>query len=552
VKGPAFRDALALVGAPARRVALPVSIGIVTFLLTAGPSVLASRNIRWMSQGDPATYFLSWHFFRNTPWGWPLGINPRYGAELAGGIAHADNVPLLTLSAKVVEKWLPDVCQPFGSWLFASFVLQAWFAWLLVGLLTDCRFSRACGTALFVLAPPFLWRLQGHYAMQGQWLLLAALYLCLGPRRLPRGAVWPLLAFVASLVHSYITAMVLGLWLTDWLRRVYTDRRKPADAVELALVPGVVLLGFWQAGLFEISEGLAKKGFGKYRMNLLSLVDPSGWSYVLPDIPEGRGDYEGFNYLGAGGILLALVALPALRHAWPALHARRQYWPLFVVLLSFTCFAVSTSIGFGSLTLRIPVPACFVEQANLLRASGRMFWPVFYALLWVLVRHVARHYSPRAAGVLLATAVLLQAVDTSAGWLPIRRELSIAGEAWPSQLKSPFWARVPQKYGVIRLVPPKNQAPNYATFAYFCAMHGLATDAVYLARIDRVELARAKREAESVIKDGKYAPHTLYVLNDALESEARATLRPGIDFLGRIDGFLVLAPGWTEKEAPRF
>jgi hypothetical protein len=111
---------------------------------------------------------------------------------------------------------------------------------------------------------------------------------------------------------------------------------------------------------------------------------------------------------------------------------------------------------------------------------------------------------------------------------------------------------VPQKYGVIRLVPPKNQAPNYATFAYFCAMHGLATDAVYLARIDRVELARAKREAESVIKDGKYAPHTLYVLNDALESEARATLRPGIDFLGRIDGFLVLAPGWTEKEAPRF
>jgi hypothetical protein len=175
-----------------------------------------------------------------------------------------------------------------------------------------------------------------------------------------------------------------------------------------------------------------------------------------------------------------------------------------------------------------------------------MFWPGFYALLWVLVRHVIQTYSSRAGSVLLGAAVLLQAVDTSAGWLPIRRDQSITGDSWPSPLKSPFWTKVPQKYHVIRLIPPKNQAPNYATFVYFAA------DAVYLARIDLVELARAKRDANSVIKNGRYAPRTLNVLNDALESEARATLRPGIDLLERIDGFLVLAPGWTEKEAPRF
>jgi hypothetical protein len=548
VKGPAFRHALAAVRDAGRRAALPLGIGLVAFLLTAGPSVLAWRNIRWMSEGDPATYFLSWHFFRDTPWGFPLGINPRYGAELAGGIAHADNVPLLALVGKLVRGWLPDVCQPYGLWLCACFSLQAWFAWLLVGLVTNCWFSRACGTALFVLAPPFLWRLQGHYAMQGQWLVLAALYLCLGPRHSARGPLWPLLAFTSSLVHSYITAMVLGLWLTDWLRRICFDERKRADAIQLALVPGVVLLGFWQAGLFEISEGIAKKGFGKYRMNVLSLVDPSGWSYLLPDIPEGRGDYEGFNYLGVGALLLALLALSALRHAWPTLRSKRQYWPLFGLLLALTGFALSTSVGFASLTLRIPLPDSFVERANLLRASGRMFWPVFYVLLWVLVRHVTRRYSSRVAGTLLATALLLQAVDTSAGWLPIRRDLAIAGDTWPSPLESPFWAKVPERYDVIRLIPPKNQAPKYATFAYFAAMHGLATDAVYLARIDLAKLARARRDAEGVIKQGKYAPRTLYVLNDdALEDDARAMLRPGVDLLERIDGFLVLAPGWTGK-----
>ena len=548
MKDPRFRDALAAVRDAGRRAALPVGIGLVAFLLVVGPSVLAWRNILWMSEDDPATYFLSWHFFRDTPWGFPLGINPRYGAELAGGIAHTDNVPLVALLGKLVGVLLPDVGQPYGVWLCACFVLQAWFAWLLVGLVTNSWVSRACGTALFVLAPPFLWRLQGHYALQGQWLVVAALYVCFGPRRLARGPGWPLLAFTSSLVNSYITAMVLGLWLSDWLRRICFEERKRVDAVELALVPGVVLLGFWQAGLFEIGKGLAKSGFGRFRMNLLSLVDPSGWSYVLPDIPEGRAEYEGFNYLGAGGILLALVALSALRHAWPALRSRRQYWPLFGLLLALTGIAISNTIGLASLTFQIPVPDAFVKKVNLLRATGRMFWPVFYVLLWVLVRHVTRRYSTRAAGALLATAVLLQAVDTSAGWIPIRRDLSIVGNTWPSPLESPFWARVPERYRVIRLIPPKNQARNYQTFAYFAAMNGLATNAVYLSRMDSAKLARARRMGESMIKDGKYEPHTLYVLNDdALESKARASLRSGVDLLERIDGFLVLAPGWTAK-----
>jgi hypothetical protein len=325
-------------------VALPVSIGVVTFLPTAGPSVLAWRNIRWMSQGDPATYFLSWHFFRNTPWGWPLGTNPRYGAELAGGIAHADNIPLLTLCAKAVEEWLPMFASSsaLGSSPASCFRRDSrGSSW---GSSRTLDFRERAVLRCSCLHRPFSGACKGHYAMQGQWLVLAALYLCLGPRRFVRGAVWPLLVFVAALVNAYIAAMVLGLWLTDWLRRVRFDRRKRADAVELASVSGMVLLGFWQAGFFEIGEGIVKAGFGKYRMNLLSRVDSSGWSYVLADIPEGRGDYEGFNYLGAGGIVLALIALPALRHAWPALRSRPQYWPLFGLLLALSGLAVSTSI----------------------------------------------------------------------------------------------------------------------------------------------------------------------------------------------------------------
>ncbi|HEY0466127.1 MAG TPA: DUF6311 domain-containing protein, partial [Polyangiaceae bacterium] len=262
-----------------------------------GCRVLNGRNIAWMQEGDPAQYFLGWQFFRMTPWGFPLGANPRFGMEIGSGLAYTDNVPLFALTFKTIAPWLPMPFQYHGVWLLLCFVLQAWFAWLLIGLITRLPLPRAGGTLLFVFAPAMLARLAGHYTLFGQWTVVAALYLCLGPRRLARGPAWPLLAFTVALIHWYLMAMVIGLWLTDWLRRVLFEGRKPADFVQLVAVPALLLLAFWQAGFFIPGRVLLQQGFGEYKMNVLSLLDPSGWSYLLKDIPEGAGEYEGFNFL---------------------------------------------------------------------------------------------------------------------------------------------------------------------------------------------------------------------------------------------------------------
>jgi hypothetical protein len=527
----------------AEQVAIPFVLGVLAFLGVTGGRILAPRNIAWLGNGDPATYFLSWDFFRHTPWGSPLGLNPRYGAELGSAIAYADNLPLFALPFKVVSRWLPEPFQYFGIWILCCFVLQAWFGWLLTGLVTRERLSRACGTALFVLAPPFLWRLQGHYQMEGQWLVLAALYLCFGPRTLGRGAAWPLLAFTASLVHSYLTAMVLGLWLADWLRRLIFEAHTRATLVQFLAVPCVVVLAFWQAGLFTVGSGAVSTGFGYYRMNLASLIDPSGWSYVLPDLREAPGDYEGFNYLGLGGILLLVAALPALKGVLPVLRAKRQYWPLLVLLVCLTLFAVSNNIGLADGELSIPLPQSVIDRADLLRSSGRLFWPVFYVLFWVSLRAICRLYPPRVVTAILCITVTAQVVDISAGLRPIRRDLLVAGSTWDSPLKSPFWTQVPARYCEIRLASPKNQAPHYAVFAYFAALHGMSTDAAYLARIDDEKLKRAKREASHAVHQGVYSARTLYVLERWQEAAARRSVHD-TDLLEWVDGFLVLAPNW--------
>jgi len=526
------------------QIAIPILMGIVAFFVVTGGRTLNPRNIAWLSKDDPATYFLGWHFFRNTPWGWPLGVSPRYGAEVGSAIAFVDNVPLFAFPFKLISHWLPATFQYFGIWTLCCFVLQTWFGWLLVGLVTRIPFQRACGAAFFMLAPPFLWRLIGHYQMEGQWLVLAALYISLGPRRLSRGYAWPLLAFTVGLVHSYMTAMVLGLWLADWLRRVLFEERTLAEFIQPVLVPGVVLLGFWQAGLFVIGNGIVKHGFGEYKMNLLSLVDPSGWSYLLKDIPEGDGEYEGFNFLGLGGILLAVASLRAWKDVWPALQNKRQYWPLVGLLLGLTLFAISNRIGFASHTFEIPLSKAWIDRANLLRGCGRMFWPVFYALLFVLIRTLFKYYPPRAAAIMLFVAILIQAVDTSAGWRPIRRDLMIAGPSWDSPLKSAFWSQVPSTYEVIRVVPVRNQPAHYADLAYFAAMHGMSTDAVYLARIDEDQVQLENRRGMLAVRAGRYEEKSLYVLDARYKNAARRSLNPAVDQLAWVDGLLVLAPGW--------
>jgi integral membrane sensor domain MASE1 len=59
-----------------------------------------------------------------------------------------------------------------------------------------------------------------------------------------------------------------------------------------------------------------------------------------------------------------------------------------------------------------------------LRSSGRLFWPVYYVLLLFLVFVVVRRFRSSVAITILAVALAVQVVDTSAGWLDIRRQRS--------------------------------------------------------------------------------------------------------------------------------
>ena len=237
----------------------PLLFGILAFFIIIGPRVLYPTNIAWLGAGDPATHYLAWVFFRNSEWSFPIGLNPTYGLELGNAILFADSNPLLAFLFKPFASLLPEPFQYSGIWLLTCFVLQAWFGWKLVGLLSESTPIRVFSTGLFVFAPPMMWRLYGHLSLGGHFFILAALYLVFHPRLERRRLAWALLLAATALVNPYLLAMVALLWLADLVGK--SVRRKlpiREGTIELTVILSVIGIVCWQAGYFSVGAGTSK------------------------------------------------------------------------------------------------------------------------------------------------------------------------------------------------------------------------------------------------------------------------------------------------------
>lgn len=292
-------------------------------------------------------------------------------------------------------------------------------------------------------------------------------------------------------------------------------------------------------------------------MNLLALFDSNGWSWILPDIPENEGCYEGFNYLGLGVLLLGLSALPsAVRHR-AALAASIRRRPFFAAAI--TClfvFALSHNIAVGQGALSYPLPDMLLRLANVFRSSGRMFWPVYYLLLWGVIRHAIQDRACRLSAILLASAVLIQVADTSPGWLPIRARLMAEAQAGcKSPLQDPFWSEAASRYAKVRRIHPSNQPPDWAALAMYAREHGLGTDIVYFSRMDEQALSRSRTRGSKILQSGDFDDDSLYILDNEAFVLAQRSADLDRDLLTTFDGFHVLAPGWKkdgmEKDTPK-
>ena len=534
--------------------------GALMYLAVAGPGPLDPANLDWLYlQGDIAGAYNGWALYRDAPWQSQIALNPAYGIDFSGSILYADAIPLMAIPFKVLSPILPDSFQYFGIWTFMSFVLQGVFGWFLMGKASDDPRVRLIGALLISLAPVYIYRLVSctHMSLTAHWLVLAALNLSLPPHARRQGLWWGLVIGAAAFVHAYLFCIVAALWAADLFRRVFKNVRGTAIefvAVSAALAAIVNITGVWSG-----PSGEHQGGFGWFKMNALSFMDPEPWtnnplgarppwSFILPDIPNWGGDYEGFAYLGLGGLLLVAVAAWALVRDWKRIPWRDAlaYWPLAAALVGMGVFALSRNVTIANANFYIWWPGPLDYLGELFRATGRFIWPLYYAAFVGAVYLVVRHFSPRLLFPLLAAVVLVQGVDTQQGWKQESAYLHVRGPGHQTAFTSPFWSEAAARYDNVRMAPHSNAGAGYLDIAGMARREGLYTDAVYLARVRSTSTEAAAARIEHGVATGEWPQDTLFVLVDpALVERVRATNDPTRNGLFSVDGATVLTPGWS-------
>jgi len=531
-------------------------LGPLVFFLLFDPRLLDPSYFRWLLWlPDPATQFLGWHFFRLEDWHLPPGAATNYGMEMGSSIVFTDSIPVLALLFKLVRAALPDKFQYFGFWMLASYLLQALFAWLLSGVATHRIAPRVVITALFVLSPLLPDRAIGHYALMAHWLVLAALYLYLrAPTRLAT-AWWCLLICGAALIHAYLLYMVLAVAFADAARRRWVDRTASTrDTVRSTLLIAAALLTtMWAAGYFRIPATSFSGGaeyYGRYAANLNALWNPQWGSLFLPGQPLIAGaELEGYGYLGLGVLAMAPIAAYALWRNPPG-HTAHRYLPLAAVALLLWAIALSNQVAWGDrLLFVVPLPERLLELVAMVRASGRLLWVGYYALMLAIAAIIARNLSAPAATLVLVAGLALQIADLSPRYLALnayfRQHFIVEPAQRADPLPSPFWVAAARHYKTILFVPSLPVPPEFSGIALFAADHGMRINVGSFARLALERVAGTTVKREQALAAGRLDQEALYVLRPPDASSFRAG--PD-DAIGSVDGFRVLAPGWFRFE----
>jgi hypothetical protein len=338
---------------------------------------------------------------------WPRGVAISIGdlnplmSLIAKTVAHVIGIPWLNL----MGVWyagcfalLPISCvyavRGFGARSLLAAIAVSLFGVMTPALLFRLGHINLCGHFVFVLALGVSLRLRDHSSLRLWWAAFGVLLL-------------------GVLTHPYLfmlsAALILAPAIDDaWRQRVWQTRRPNWPMLGrtiLVIVSPVIILTAASGAL-----GGGDKGFGKYSMNLLSLLWPQRSGLFGADMPvldATGGQYEGFAYLGAG-VLLTVAIWLATRPWRQAPHFRG----LLLILGGLFVLALGSRIFAGQFKILDLGLKPWEDIFAVFRANGRAIWPVVYALMIVSVAAISRLGAMRAAPILIV-AVGLQWIDTT-------------------------------------------------------------------------------------------------------------------------------------------
>ena len=453
-------------------------------------------NVEWLylpGIGDISTYQIGWQFFRIDEWRFPIGLNPNFGIYLNNSIVFSDSIPFLAVFFKIFNHILPDNFQYFSLWILVCIYFQVFFAFKIIYQLTNDLFYSLVGALFFCFATIFIHRSGIHLSLFGQWIILSYFYI----ETLNKNNIffYKCLNILFSItIHFYFTLILSLLFFLENIFD-YLNKKKVIKKVFLdffILFFSAIFL-MYILGYFSINvDDSLGWGYGYYNFNLNSFFNPLGqtnfinfsWSSFFKVQKFQNGEMEGFSYLGISGIIFFMIYLfNSIYKKDKIIYSNYQ---IILISIFFTVLATSNNINIGGLNLiKIPVNDFLYIFLSIVRASGRLIWPIYYLIFIIGIVFIYKNFNKKKAYIIILILFCLQILDISSGLTNYKFGKQFNKKESNLLLKSDVWDNLSINHENIRLLEPRNQSKINILSEIFNKEKFLKTDIVNLARINR-------------------------------------------------------------------
>ncbi|WP_442798639.1 DUF6311 domain-containing protein [Pantoea vagans] len=492
-------------------------IGLIFFCFAGGMNTLDVTNIGFLMSGDPAQHWLGWEFFRHTPiLQWPIGKNSSYGIELNNSIVYTDSIPLLAIFFKSISSLLPTTFQYTGIWILSCFVLQGISSFLLIKELTGKNLYALLFSIIFITAVPFTNRTGGHFALSAHWIIIFSYFFYFSKSF--KAKSWIVLLCLSSWVHAYLLAMSLAIYLADNLNRVIKRELLLKDMCrQMATCLLVLFILMYAIGYFTISNSFSADGYGYYKLNINSFINPyyEPYSSIIKPMPYGGGDYEGLNYIGFGVIIaLMTIGFHALNIKSSDFKSsiRNNKVIVFVVALIFA-YALSNNITIGKSTLISFYDPSFLKGiTGTFRATGRFGWVVFYGILAFTAVYISKHFNGKKLIIIASIISFLNVYDVH----KIYKERSKSYSKQDSSyiIEDSNITYVSKHYKKLLTPVPWSFSSEYVKWAYLASTNDMSMNFGYFARFNGDTWNKQTEEIVNAINNVNLDKDAVYLLKD--------------------------------------
>lgn len=403
-------------------------IGVAAFILIYGIKPLNVTNDSWILSGydesDIIQHYSGWLAFRNSPWRFPLGLAENLAVGDGTYITYTDSIPYVAIFFKSIRGLLPKTFQYFGIYTLFCYIMQAYASFSIVHNRTkDFLYSSIC-SIIFVFSPILMERAFRHTSLGSQWLLLLAIKTYLDHKRQAKNMdylKYGLLLVLAIGIHPYFLPMISIFMIVNCISDVLSRNKRAIVFVVCSFC--VTLLFGYLIGAIGSGVSTSRWGYGYLSMNINAIINPTSlggytWSAFFKQRPQILGNYDGFNYIGAGvlaGVAFVLLNKYLFNCQKEELKTIKNHCFLIVACIFCILFAITNQITLDDkIILKFPIAPKIQDLFGIFRASSRMFYPVYYLVyIWMLfaLYEMKEKFGLHKIRVLCLLIVLIQLAD---------------------------------------------------------------------------------------------------------------------------------------------